>query len=319
MAASNASKTSATPDPAAPTGDWLFKHAELVLGPVPAPQIIEKLYTGELNGHSEVAIAGSSQFRRLADLEAFRFHLARAEAKQRVDAAAREEQAQARRKRNIRFAIVAVLGVLLIGASVVAANYVAIHNPWKVESDEFAGISVEAPVIGLAKNRPDEELLEYTGALPGTKTAETPAAVAAKKSASTKTAAKSKTVASAKTAAKSTASKSGSRKMTSASEDPDGMQMATFDQEGINAIVRAKQKTLFPCLLAEAKRRPGFRAKIPIEFVIGNEGKIAKLWIDHPDLKKGLLHECMFRELQKWKFKPYEGERATVGLSFKIG
>lgn len=322
MAASNTLKTpSGAPDPGAATGDWLFKNAELVLGPVPAPQIIEKLYTGELTGQSEVALAGSHQFRRVAELDAFRFHLARAEAKLRVDAAAREEQARARRNRNIRFALVAALGVVLIGASVFAARYLAVHNPWKGEVDEFAGISVEAPVIGVAKYRPDEELLEYPGELGGPKpSGSTAAAIAAKKApVAAKTPTKSKAVASSKSAAKKTAPRSGSGKMSDVADDPDGMQMATFDQEGINAVVRAKQKTLFPCLLAEAKRRPGFTAKIPIEFVIGNEGKVAKLWIDHPDLKKGLMHECMLRELQKWKFKPYEGERATVGLSFKIG
>ncbi len=46
---------------------------------------------------------------------------------------------------------------------------------------------------------------------------------------------------------------------------------------------------------------------------------MARLWVDHPEFKEGSLKECLFRELQKWPFKPYEGERATVGLSFKIG
>jgi hypothetical protein len=46
---------------------------------------------------------------------------------------------------------------------------------------------------------------------------------------------------------------------------------------------------------------------------------VAQLWVDHPQLKKGPLFDCFFTELRKWPFKPYTGERATVGLSFTVG
>ena len=73
------------------------------------------------------------------------------------------------------------------------------------------------------------------------------------------------------------------------------------------------------CLKEEAERRPDFSAKVPIEFTIGNDGKVAQLWVDHPQLKKGALYDCFFTELRKWPFKSYAGERATVGLSFTVG
>jgi hypothetical protein len=72
-------------------------------------------------------------------------------------------------------------------------------------------------------------------------------------------------------------------------------------------------------LIDEAKRKPGLVAKIPIEFVIGNDGKVAKVWVDNAQFKDGPLSECLFKSLQRWPFKPYEGERATVGLVFNIG
>ena len=59
--------------------------------------------------------------------------------------------------------------------------------------------------------------------------------------------------------------------------------------------------------------------KIPIEFVIGNNGKVTKVWVDHPDYKSGPLPECLLRALQQWPFKNYEGEQANVSLSFNIG
>lgn len=84
-------------------------------------------------------------------------------------------------------------------------------------------------------------------------------------------------------------------------------------------MVTSNKKTLFQCLLAEAQRDPGLSAKIPIEFTIGNNGKVANVWVDHPAFKSGSLPECLLKELQKWPFKPYDGEQANVSLSFSVG
>ncbi len=46
---------------------------------------------------------------------------------------------------------------------------------------------------------------------------------------------------------------------------------------------------------------------------------MSKLWIDNPTYKTGPMADCLLRELQKWPFKSYEGEQATVSLSFTIG
>ena len=63
----------------------------------------------------------------------------------------------------------------------------------------------------------------------------------------------------------------------------------------------------------------GLAERIPIEFVIGNDGQVKKLWVDHPRFADGALQECLMKELQRWPFRPYEGQQATVGLSFTIG
>src|SRR5690349_4581661 len=83
-------------------GDWLFREGELVLGPVPAKQIVDKLYAGDLDGKSEVALMGTSQFRRVAEVDFFKLHLAKAEAKKRVDSLAQSQESSARKKRNVK-------------------------------------------------------------------------------------------------------------------------------------------------------------------------------------------------------------------------
>lgn len=280
-------------------GDWLFRHGDLILGPVPGAQIVEKLFSGELDGKSEVQRLGSGVFVRIAEVDFFKVHLAKAEAKWRVDQHARSTEQQNRRKRVLRIGIVALVALLFAGAAASAATYLAIHKPWKDPNEllyeQYAElISVEPPQIRGAKaHKADEELIDYPGG-PGV-----PRHGGEKGP---------------------TAPKHGKRpKMSDESEEPDGLQMAKFDQDAINAVVGSKQKTLYPCLVAEAQKKPGLSAKIPIEFVIGNDGRVTKVWVDHPSFKEGPLRDCFLRELQKWQFKSFEGERPTVGLQFKIG
>ncbi|MBI3183897.1 MAG: AgmX/PglI C-terminal domain-containing protein [Myxococcales bacterium] len=283
-------------------GDWLFRQGELVLGPVPAAQIVEKLYAGDLDGRSEVQRLGSGRFIRLSEVDFFKVHLAKAEAKQRVDRSAAELAQTQRRRRRLKIALVVAVTVpVAAGAAAVATVVASRSRPTASPQelwDDLGLVSVGAPVIGRAKAHKDEDLLDYPGG-PSTSRTERPSSGA---------------VASA-----DRPSRTSKAQLTDAADDPDGMQTAKFDQGSINAVVASKQKTLFPCLVAEAQKSPGLNAKIPIEFVIGNDGRVAKLWIDHPTFREGPLKECLFRELQKWPFKPYEGERATVGLSFKIG
>src|SRR5215472_15272392 len=86
-------------------GDWLFRQGELVLGPVPAHKIVEKLYRGELTGSSEISLLRDGHFMRLSEVEFFKLHLAKAEAKLRVQAVAHAEAAQRIRRRNVRLAL----------------------------------------------------------------------------------------------------------------------------------------------------------------------------------------------------------------------
>jgi hypothetical protein len=94
-----------------------------------------------------------------------------------------------------------------------------------------------------------------------------------------------------------------------------------WDQKAISAVVRANKPRVHFCLAQEARRHPNtWDARVPIEFTIGNDGRVTKLWIDNPELKNesGNLYQCMLAELQKWRFPSYEGEQANVSLAFRI-
>jgi len=258
---------------------------------------VEKLYSGELTGQSEVAPVGESRFRRVAELDAFKVHLAKAEAKLRVEAQARQQQVKARRGRTAVIGAVAAAALVVAGGAAVAARYFAVHNPFR-SADDSDGISVEPPRIALARAHPrdDDELIAYSGA-------KRPEPTAGKAPLASRT-----------------GTAPGPKAGGPAPEvEPDGLQTAQFDQGAINSVVNANQRKLFVCFREESQRTPSFAAKIPLEFVIGNNGRVSKLWVDHPSYKTGPMADCLLRELQKWPFKPYEGEQATVSLSFTVG
>ncbi|WP_224370013.1 AgmX/PglI C-terminal domain-containing protein [Hyalangium versicolor] len=287
---------------------WLFRQGDLVLGPLSGHELVEKLYTGEMTADTLIAPPGERDFVRIGDVRAFKVHVARAQTKARVDAEVRAERQRTQRKRMIFAGIGVTVTVVLGIAAWQVARWAAVHGPGG-EEDEYAGISVELPTITLAQARKDDEdLIAY----PTSTSRPTPdkgtEPVKPKPPSTTTPTTPASAVASAKKPAGSV------------STDPDGLQMATeFDQGAINKVVKNNQKTLFRCLKEEAERQPGLFAKVPIEFVIGNDGKVAKLYVDNPQFKKGPLYECLLTELQKWPFRPYNGERASVGLAFTVG
>jgi hypothetical protein len=293
---------------------WLFRQGDLVLGPLSGQQLVEKLFTGEMTADTLVAPPGAREFKRMGDVEAFKVHVARAQTKAKVDAEVRVERARVMRKRMIIGGIVAAVTVALGIAAWQAARWAAVHGPGG-EEDEYAGISVELPTITLAQARKDDDdLIAYPTNTPRPPPDKVATATETKPKPPDKTGTTTPpntAVASAKTEKKPAGS---------VSSEPDGLQMsAEFDQNAINKVVKGNQKTLFRCLKEEAERQPGLFAKVPIEFVIGNDGKVSKLYVDNPQYKKGPLYDCLLTELQKWPFKAYNGERASVGLAFTVG
>jgi hypothetical protein len=277
-------------------GDWLYRQGGLVLGPVSGQELVKRLYDGALDGQTEVTLVGNHQFRRVSDTDALRLFLAKAQAKWRVDALDRRERERARKVRNARLA--AVVSVAAVGgaAAWAGARYLAVHNPWRKESGEPT-ISVEAPTITLARaRRRDEDLVDYPLDRGGGPSRPGRATAAA-------------------------GNHGGVRPAGQPSEpDVDGLNTAPqFDRAAIMAVVAQKQRALYPCFAEEARRAPGLSARFPVEFTIGNDGHVTKVWVDHAQYQEGPLPDCLLRELQKWPFHPYEGERANVGLSFTVG
>lgn len=280
-------------DPALESGDWLFKKTGKVFGPVPSRRVAQMLYSGELDADTPVS-TGDGAWQGLADVPIFMVHARKAEAALRVEREVTGAR-MLRRRRHRRGAIV-IVGVLLaaMGAGGYAAWVFAARAPERnaLLEDFGSGIRISvAATIATGRRVVDDEIAVDIERIE-------PGRAAARKGAST----------SASTAASPRGQAEGGE-----------LVAAQYDPARIQAVVAREQRTLAECFKAEAGRSPDFSGNIPIEFAVGNDGRVAQLWIDEPRFKGGALKDCLSRKLGAWRFDPFPGQRPTVALTFGIG
>lgn len=290
--ASGSGEISLENDPRLEGGEWLFRRAGQVFGPVDSRGIAAMLYRGELDGETPVS-PGDGEWRPLGEVSVFLVHAKRAEAGLRVE----REVTGARllhARRTRRRALGAAAGVLLLVAAAVGGvvylkSGEASTSP--LLEDFGAGIRIaSAARVGVTGRAVEEELVDVPPGAPGraapapTRRPPRPAAPAP-----------------------------------SGAVDGGELVAAQFDAGKIQAVVGREQKTLAPCFRAEAARSPDFAGDVPIEFAIGNDGRVARLWIDEPRFRQGALADCLQAALATWRFDPFPGQRPTVSLAFRIG
>ncbi|MDR0965616.1 MAG: AgmX/PglI C-terminal domain-containing protein [Myxococcales bacterium] len=292
---------------------WLYKQHDLLLGPVPYEAIVEQLYSGDIDGSTPICEQGSGlDFKPLGDNPLFFVHLAKANAKLKVEAQHRDVVQTRRRALGLKAVLVTLLALLGLIAIGFGARYLAVNRPWErkvVLPDPI--ITDELPLIALASRNKaaldDDEGMAYPTSPSG---AGAQGAVTPPKAPGTRSRA-------------TTSARPRLPAGVGARADRDGLHShQTWDEDSIQRILAAKKKTLHPCLTAESHRQddPAWSARIPLEFTVANTGKVSKLWIDHHDYKSesSELHKCMFKVLGGWQFPPYEGEQANVSMVFNV-
>jgi len=287
-------ETSLENDPKLEGGEWLFRRAGQVFGPVDSRGIAAMLYRGEIDGATPLS-AGDGTWRKLSEISIFLVHAKKAEAGLRVEREVTGARLLRARKRRRKLAL-AVAGVVLLVAGSVGGVLWLTREQGKTSAlleDFGAGIRIaSAARVGVSRREARDDLVEVTLAGPE-----------ADRSAPRRPARRA-----------GPAAPPGS----GAVEGGD-LVLAQFDEKKIQAVVAREQRTLAPCFRAEASRSPEFEGDVPIEFAIGNDGKVAQLWIDEPRFKQGALRDCLQAALAGWRFDPFPGQRPTVSLAFRIG
>ncbi|HEY7725887.1 MAG TPA: AgmX/PglI C-terminal domain-containing protein [Anaeromyxobacteraceae bacterium] len=275
--------------PAAP--EWTFLKDGQAFGPVSGERLRELVRDGEVGADTLVAPDGA-EYRPLGGITDFLVDLRKAEARQRVEREVTASRRLARRRRLLGWA---AAGVLVAGGAA-GAGWLAVFRPWERRSallDDFGnGVTVSIPArVGAGRPRA-VEAAEVAVPRAGEASARVPRRRELERAAPAPA---------------------------SAPAGGDGLVEARWDRGDIEAVVGREQRTLAPCLRREAGRSPDFAGEIPIEFAVGNEGRVEALWIEESRFRTGPLRDCLLQALQRWRFKPFPGQRPVVALSFRIG
>jgi hypothetical protein len=281
-------------DPALESGEWLFKQAGKVFGPVPSRRLAQMLYRGEIDGETPIS-TGDGTWQTVADVPLFVVHARKAQAALRVEREVTGARLlrQRRRRRGALVAAVVILGAM--GAGGYAAWVFAAKGPARnpLLEDFGSGIRISvAATVGTGRRAADDEIaVDVERVEKGTPPARRAGG----------------------------ATPSGSASAGRATAEGGDLVAAQYDPARIQAVVGREQRTLADCFREEARRSPDFSGNIPIEFAVGNDGRVAQVWIDEPRFKSGPLKDCLVRKLGAWRFDPFPGQRPTVALTFGIG
>lgn len=284
-------------DPALDGGDWLFQRDGQVYGPVEGRRLAAMLYRGEVTGATPVS-TGDGAWRPLVEVGPFLVHVHKAEAAIRVD---REvtgaRQLQARRARTRTAGLVAA-AILLVGGAAGVAWLLGRGGAGRSRLlDDFgAGITISAPArVAVARPSASDEV-EVTLGGPSA-----PRPVAPRQGPGPAAGA-------AATAGRPAGAVEGGE-----------LVEAQFDAGRIQAVVAREQRTLARCLRELAAREPDFSGEVPLEFTVGNQGKVVRVAVMDPRLRQGPLRDCFEQVLATWTFDAFPGQRPTVSLAFRVG
>jgi hypothetical protein len=286
-------------DPALAGGEWLFRRRGEVFGPVDSRTLAAMLYRGELDAGTPIS-TGDGRWQLVSEVGIFRLHAKKAEAALRVEREVTGARQLRRRRTRRNVALMVVGAVVLVGGAGAAAVFLAPGrggtSPLLEDFGQGLRIASAKVSVGSRAASDDIEVALDTG---------TPPPAAGKDSQGARKP--------ARPAARPAGTVAGAL-------ESDGVVAATqFDPGKIQAAVNRQQRTLVRCFREEAARTPGFQGDVPLEFAIGNDGRIAALWIDEPRYKHGALHDCIRAELDRWRFDPFPGQRPTVQLAFRVG
>src|SRR5579863_3300494 len=123
------------PDAGSSAGLWMFKQNGMVFGPVSARVILDKLYQGEIGADTEVAREEEESFRTLSDVAFFTIHLAKAQAKLKVEREEDTHEAGERRGRRTRGVVVALLVISSVGIAVGGAYWLVQRRQHQLEKE----------------------------------------------------------------------------------------------------------------------------------------------------------------------------------------
>jgi hypothetical protein len=287
--------------PPPPTGEWIFQDRGQVYGPVAAGDVGALLARGTLTPETPVRREGEG-WRALRGVPELQPAVEQWQARVRVERELRSARARARRASGARWTVVGLAVSLVVVLVAAGAGYLALRRPWERRNALLDGFEV-AVTVGAARIAPGP------GVAAGREIAVPPESASAGRRRPHDAGAQQ-----APRAGASARREGGAQ----ARDGAGAIVAADYDPARIEAVVARSKETLAPCVREEARRSPDLAGEVPIEFAIGNDGRVVSLWIQDPRFRSGALQECLLTALRRWSFEPFAGQRPVVALSFHL-
>lgn len=298
-----------------PSGEWLFKLHGEVLGPVPSADIIERMFTGEVDESTEISFGEGGDWCTIQVVSDFHPFLYQAKAKIRADQA-RAEAARAAQRRHVRNIIKVALGAAALVIISFGASYLLIvSRPWQSGDTLRAWAEKHVPLLSVPSasaatleddaeaNLEEEDDINIDQILID----DAPALVALRSGSGKK---------------KSTYKKR-SKKKTSKSPKPETKtaSIGSLSNDEIMSVVYARSnlRRLYACIRIELKRNPDMNKQFTLDFSIKNDGRIGQVRMEDPKLDGGSMQKCFEQKLARLKFRSYSGQVRNVTIPFNVG
>lgn len=309
-------------DDEATEGDWVFKQDDVVLGPVSAAVLVQRIEQGELDGDTPVGREAGS-WRPLTTVPYFKEILDKAEARKLAIKEQLARESLRRRQRVVRWSTLAGLFVLPFMLGAVAGRAVWIARPWD-KGDEWLQRPpplVDLPPKPVAPPPPPEDK-QGDGDGDGDAVAnakdvdddgDRDVSSNGKKKSGTK-----------KAAGKKKPQKREPQKVATKSEDkqPDdnggGKTLETLTQAQVMAPVSKNKGAIGSCLKTEVARNPDMPSRVTLMWTVTEAGRASGFKLKEREVRTGPLATCLNKVFGGMRWPKFTGERKNVELPLGV-
>ena len=295
-------------DDDATEGEWLFKQNDMVLGPVTAIVLVERIKLGELSADTPIARDGQP-FKPMKLVKLFREAYEATLERKRREAEEREFNAKVRRARTLRVIIVLMLFLLPAAAGALAGWQVMLRRPWDDTPAWIAKVpaAVDLPPrpIEVKKEPPAPPPVADDGSKDDSAGSDTPDA-------------KDKRI--ARTPKRGDDKKGDDKKGDDKKDDkPTGFVKELSNEQAVAPLKDGSVRgPLGACLKAEVESNPDMPTTVELAYTITEEGRAINAKLSNRELRGRPVQDCVQKALANARWPRFEGERKNVSVPFTI-
>lgn len=301
-------------------GEWLFMQDEVVLGPVSAAVLIQRIEQGELEPDSRVG-REAGKWRPLKSVPYFKEILTRAESRRQAIQEQHDREARLKQQGLIRMSTVAAIALMPILLGAVAGRTVMIERPWDT-ADEW--LQQPPPLVDLPPQpkKPPAALDRKLDKKKDEPKDENAGDDSSSDDAKAGDADDKKDTTKRRRTKKPRGKKDDGKKPVVKKDKPapsdDGKVFATLTQKQVMKGLGKAQSSIGRCLKTEIARNPSMPSRVTLMFTITETGKATNFKVKERSLRKGPLATCLNKSIMKLRWPKFTGERKNVELPLSV-